>query len=268
MPQPRPVTLPVWAESGDKTQPSNLEIQVGWPLTNIPPSRQRFNWFFNFAHNAIRYLLQFGVSEWASDESYPIGARVQYDGLTYVALQVNSAQQPDISPNQWERWGFSATQLNALQNSVLSKSVAGGTDVTLTAAEAANGIINLTGAITANINVIVPNTARRWIVKNSTTGNFTITFKTATGSGLTLYRNANHQLFSDGANINDLSPRLRVQAFTATAGQTVFSAAHVPGNVWVTRNGADVEFSSAADGSSVTLAVGASAGETVKVRSL
>lgn len=266
MSQIRPATLPVWAESGDKTQPSNSEIQVGWPLTNIPPSRQRFNWFFNFVGNAVRYFLQFGVSEWASDESYPIGARVQYAGLTYVALQANSAQQPDISPNQWERWGFTSSQINTLQNGVLSKSVAGGTDVTLSAAEAASGIIVLTGAITANINVIVPNTARRWIVKDSTTGAFTVTFKTATGTGIALRRNANQQLFSDGANMNSISARLSVQTFTATAGQTVFTAAHIPGNTWVTRNGSDVDFTSAADGSAVTLAAGATAGEIVKVR--
>lgn len=265
MAQPRPETLPVWAETGDKTQPSSSEIQVGWPLSNIPPSRQRFNWFFNFAGNAVRYLLQFGVPEWATAETYPVGARVQFGGLTYVSLQAHSGQQPDVSPNQWERWGFSATQANTLLSSVLTKSVAGNTDVALTAAEAANGVIVLTGALTGNINVIVPNTARRWVVKNSTTGAFTLTFKTATGSGVTLYRNANHFMFSDGANINYLSPRLRSQSVTATAGQTVFNVAHVPGNAWVTRQGLEVDFTSASDGSSLTLTVAASVNDVVRV---
>jgi hypothetical protein len=38
----------------------------------------------------------------------------------------------------------------------LSKSVAGGSDVTLTAAEARNQILEFTGTLTANINVVMP----------------------------------------------------------------------------------------------------------------
>lgn len=34
----RPAVLPVWAESGDKVQPSNPEIQLGWPQTHTMSS--------------------------------------------------------------------------------------------------------------------------------------------------------------------------------------------------------------------------------------
>lgn len=47
-----------------------------------------------------------------------------------------------------------------LGGTLLTKSVAGGAAVTLTAAEGRNSIILLTGALTANINVIVPTVAR------------------------------------------------------------------------------------------------------------
>jgi hypothetical protein len=52
----------------------------------------------------------------------------------------------------------------------LSKSVAGGSDVTLTAAEARNQILEFTGTLTANINVVVPAVPSGWILYNATAG--------------------------------------------------------------------------------------------------
>lgn len=85
--------------------------------------------------------------------------------------------------------------------SLLSKSVAGGSDVTLTQSESENLIIELTGLITADINVIVPDTTNRWLVINSTTGQFKITFKTLTGTGLFLSPIDSNFVYSDGTNI-------------------------------------------------------------------
>lgn len=109
----RPDVLPVWSESGDTTQPTNPEIQEGWPLSTVPPSRQRFNWILNFVANAMRYLLQFGVSEWVTTEDYPLAARVQHAGVTWVAILANTGIEPGTDPTKWERWGFSATELAA-----------------------------------------------------------------------------------------------------------------------------------------------------------
>lgn len=107
----RPNVLPVWAESGDVVQPTSPEIGAGWPLTNVPPSRQRFNWILNWIANGVRYLLQVGVSAWDSGETYRIGSRVQHSGLTYVALTANTNKNPSTAATDWERWGYSATQL-------------------------------------------------------------------------------------------------------------------------------------------------------------
>ena len=54
-------------------------------------------------------------------------------------------------------------------------------DVTLNTAQSQNNFISLTGTITANINVIFPNIGRTYIVRNSTTGAFTVTLKTVAG---------------------------------------------------------------------------------------
>lgn len=84
---------------------------------------------------------------------------------------------------------------------VLSKSVAGAVDVTLTAPEARNPILVLSGVLTGNINVILPTTRRTWVVYNNTTGAFTLTVKTAAGTGILLPRNVWGLLVGDGTNM-------------------------------------------------------------------
>lgn len=111
----RPPVLPVWADSGDKTQPADAEILTGWPASAVPPSRQRFNWFQNFVANGIRYFARRGLSDYAATETYEIGDRcIGDDGKTYkslVAANINFA--PSTSPTKWERWGFSLAELYA-----------------------------------------------------------------------------------------------------------------------------------------------------------
>lgn len=114
MPLTRPPVLPVWADTGDKTQPTDLEIAAGWPVTSIPPSRQRFNWFFNWASNAVRYFSRRSVSDWISTETFEIGdiQRSLVDGKTYrsmVAANINF--EPSVSPTKWERWGFTLAEM-------------------------------------------------------------------------------------------------------------------------------------------------------------
>lgn len=83
----------------------------------------------------------------------------------------------------------------------LVKSVAGGADVTLTIAEARNQILECTGALTANINVIVPAVAWQWTVHNNTSGTFTLTVKTASGTGIAVLQGKRAILYGDGTNI-------------------------------------------------------------------
>lgn len=111
----KPPVLPVWADTGDKTQPTDAEIQAGWPVSNIPPTRQRFNWFFNFVANGIRYLTRRGMPDYAADETYMTGDRVNGpDGKTYVSkIDNNLGHTPAASPAQWERWGQTASELDA-----------------------------------------------------------------------------------------------------------------------------------------------------------
>jgi len=62
--------------------------------------------------------------------------------------------------------------------------VAGGTDVVITDTQAQYGVIVFTGALTANISVIVPTEDNRWYCFNETTGAFTLTVKKSGGTGV------------------------------------------------------------------------------------
>lgn len=198
----KPPVLPAWAETGDKVQPTNAEIQAGWPLSNVPPARQRWNWILNFVANGIRYLTRRGLPDWANDETYEIGDCTRGpDGLSYKALTQNINKTPADNPTDWELWAFNASGLLGVVDGFLNKNVAGAVDVALTAAEARNGIINLSGAITANINVTVPATARRWTFINNTTGAFTLTVKTPLGTGYLLPKGVPAALLCDATNV-------------------------------------------------------------------
>ena len=93
---------------------------------------------------------------------------------------------------------------------VLNFNVAGGSNVTETSAQAQNIIQQFTGMLTGNINVIVPNTPQIYFVFNNTTGPYTLTMKTAAGSGVTIDQGANVILYCDGTNV--------VNAFTSSFG--------------------------------------------------
>lgn len=114
--------------------------------------------------------------------------------------------QPEVGASA-DTWG---TKLNtdlalldvAVQYGKLTKSVAGGVDVALTALESSYEILEFTGAITANINVTVPvSPARQYIVINNTTGAFTLTFKTTTGTGVVVAQGTFRGVYNDGLNI-------------------------------------------------------------------
>ena len=86
-------------------------------------------------------------------------------------------------------------------NGQLSLGVAGNSNVTLTAAQAGNGILNFSGALTGNISVIVPGTTGKWAVENNTTGAFTLTVKTAAGTGVAITQGKSNSIICDGTNV-------------------------------------------------------------------
>lgn len=127
---------------------------------------------------------------------------------------------------------------------ILNKSVAGASNVSMTTVEAGNGIFLFTGVITANIAVIVPSTSKYWVVANRTTGNFSLTVKTAAGTGVVIPQGLAVVVYCDGTNVF-LASSAGQQSFTPylfspAAGTTSLSITngYTPGCVMVEKNGA------------------------------
>lgn len=73
-------------------------------------------------------------------------------------------------------------------------------DVTLTANQARCRYITVTGAMTADRALIVPNNGE-YIIFNNTTGGFVLTVKTAAGTGIAVAATKRALLYADGTNV-------------------------------------------------------------------
>lgn len=97
---------------------------------------------------------------------------------------------------------------------VVDVTVAGGSNVTLTAAQWGCGVIVLYGALTADINLIFPTRRDLWTVINSSTGAYSITCKTAAGTGVVITQTKGRSIFCDGTNILSCVTDLQDAALT------------------------------------------------------
>ena len=121
-------------------------------------------------------------------------------------------------------WGDKANDVfrrleEAIAGRAASISLAAG-DATLTdsqfvESEARKAIIEATGTLGANRNIIVPARTKVYLVQNNTSGSFTVTVKTAAGTGVTVRQGGKRWVFCDGTNvvggpemIDDESPQL------------------------------------------------------------
>lgn len=77
-------------------------------------------------------------------------------------------------------------------------------DVTVTLSARAD-YIEVTGALTGNRNLIVPANGQ-WSIFNNTTGGFTLTVKTASGTGVAVGQTKRCILIADGTNVVRLTP--------------------------------------------------------------
>lgn len=79
--------------------------------------------------------------------------------------------------------------------------VAGTGDYTLTGSELNRIAYRLTGILTGNRNIIVPNQVQQYWVNNSTSGAFSLTVKTSLGLGITVPQGQSVLLYCDGTDV-------------------------------------------------------------------
>lgn len=212
--QPGKITTP-FANSGAK-QPIPVASQVGIedgrasytdgfpPLTRTPLAaggKPPFGTDMNGILNAVTAIQQwqsaggnftFDSAFAASVGGYPKGAIIQSsDGTCYWQNGADNNQtDPEAGGSGWQPLLSGATTV-AMTNAT----------VTLTSLQAARPVIVITGAVTANLNLILPAYTKQWSVINNTTGAFSITVKTASGGGVALRSGVVATVAGDGTNI-------------------------------------------------------------------
>jgi len=79
-------------------------------------------------------------------------------------------------------------------------------NTTLTDVQCRNDIVEITGTLTAQRNITIPLAIRQWTVFNNTTGGFGLQFIGATGTGVVVTAGKRAIIYSDGTNIQRVTP--------------------------------------------------------------
>ena len=81
------------------------DIARGWGVsfeqTEGKPPMEWMNGILRRQDQAIKYLLQQGISEWSAAEDYPVGALVKYQQQIWLALQNNKDAIPQKDSTYW-----------------------------------------------------------------------------------------------------------------------------------------------------------------------
>lgn len=139
--------------------------------------------------------------------------------------------------DQSSTWGTTInsnlTTIDAAIGGVLSLSVAGSADVTLSNTQASYRVITCTGTLTGNINLIVPARTSTFVIFNNTSGAYTLTVKVSGGTGVAVGQGYRHLLYTDGTNVYDTQSE--VSSLRVVSGLTVAgSGITVTGNSTIT----------------------------------
>lgn len=90
----------VWASNGDIAAPTSEKIEIGHIVEK--PLKEVMNWIQNRQDRGIVYLMQQGISEWVSTETYPVNAYVKRSGVIYKAYAQNEDRDPLSNPDIWK----------------------------------------------------------------------------------------------------------------------------------------------------------------------
>jgi hypothetical protein len=133
-------------------------------------------------------------------------------------------------------WGdITNTNLTILQQAIAGYeaiSIAGGVQTTALTfsnglvSNGKNAVIKLTGTITGNQTVTIPDSIEKtYIIENGTTGTFTVQFKTVSGTGPTWSTTDKgiKILFSDGTNVVDVNADLSASTFASISSGAISS---------------------------------------------
>lgn len=123
-----------------------------------------------------------------------------------MATTNKDLNQPAVNSTNWDvplnaNFGYIDAALGG--NTTKNVTGVGTTPVVLTTAEYQNMILTFTGTLTANVNYRIPSgVGGQWIVRNGTTGSFTVTISSGGGgSSFTVPQGFSRTVYSDGTNV-------------------------------------------------------------------
>tara|TARA_R100000152_G_C6776543_1_gene205732 strand:+ start:220 stop:1278 length:1059 start_codon:yes stop_codon:yes gene_type:complete len=143
-----------------------------------------------------------------------------------------------------------------------AKSVAGGSNVTLTnsnatADESRQSVLEFTGTLTGNINVLLPTVESKYIVYNNTAGSYTLTVATTgnTGTGTAVVQGSHALMYSNGTFVKDVFAQ-GINNLVCKGTLNVAGAVELDGgNVTINESSADVDFRVESNGNTHALFV-------------
>ena len=144
-------------------------------------------------------------------------------------------------------WGdlvnYTFNRLDASIEGWQAVNVAGSANVTLTSNNATtntndsttddqvhNRVIELTGALTGNINVFTGDVENSFVVFNNTSGSYTVTYGPTTGTGVVLKQGAKTLVYSDASTMFDVMADLgdiSATSVTASTGNVIATAGYL-----------------------------------------
>jgi hypothetical protein len=142
------------------------------------------------------------------------------DGSSTFQLQIGeSFYLVSEGSGGYASWGYGQSAIFAFTQEQISVTGASST-ITLTATQASYVLQNFTGTLSQNTNVVVPQTVQFYVITNSTTGSFTLTFKTSVGGGstVTIPTGTTYAVVCDGTNM------VAVSASTNSSNSITLSA--------------------------------------------
>jgi hypothetical protein len=206
------INLPIPDPSQISTTINAASFNDGFPPNTMTPEASGGLPFFGQDMNGILWMVSAYCANFAAGalsrynatlstniSGYPAGCVLvnsNGNGL-WINVVSGNTTDPDTGGAGWFPFG-------GIGGSPVTLS---GSAVTLTALQASIPFIQLTGTLTGNVNVIFPvNTGQSWIVANSCSGAFTVTAKTAAGTGVVIPATgaaAPTSVYCDSANIQN-----------------------------------------------------------------
>lgn len=174
---------------------------------------QRINTPDHLFHNGDPFNAIQGTvvtAEWLNAVQEEIAAVIEAAGIELDPLQAGQLYQAVVTATATattQPAGDSSKKVatdefvfNAL-GGIATVNVSGANNKVLTQPQWGCAILIFIGALTGNINVVMPTQGDQWKVINRTTGNFAITVKTAAGTGVVIEQGYAYDLIGDGVNV-------------------------------------------------------------------